>query len=75
MGGTRNPLIHSPANLLDVCGSGNTSGCHGYVESNRVQAVACGWLLPAGGDPLSVPVLTGGRWVHLSETGTYLEVS
>jgi len=44
MGGTRNPDIHKPANLIVLCGSG-TSGCHGWVESNRDKARSQGYLL------------------------------
>jgi hypothetical protein len=35
MGGSRNESTYiKPANLIVLCGSG-TTGCHGWVESNR----------------------------------------
>lgn len=44
MGGSRNPSLHKPANLIFLCGSG-TSGCHGWVESHREEAREIGYLL------------------------------
>ena len=44
MGGSRNADLHKPANLIVLCGSG-VDGCHGWVESNRDQARADGYLL------------------------------
>ena len=48
---------NDPANLLHLCGSG-TTGCHGYIESNRTVARANGWLLEFGQDPRIVPVIS-----------------
>ncbi|TIC78806.1 HNH endonuclease [Nocardioides sp. GY 10127] len=55
MGGTTDPAANTPANLLLLCGTG-TTGCHGWVESNRGKATALGWLVPRGTDPADVPV-------------------
>lgn len=44
MGGSRNEILHLPANLILLCGSGVT-GCHGWVESNRDKAREQGFLL------------------------------
>lgn len=44
MGGTRNPEVNSTANLLLLCGTG-TTGCHGWVESNREDAQEQGLLI------------------------------
>jgi hypothetical protein len=44
MGGSKVPWIDLPANLLCLCGSG-TTGCHGWVERNRTQAYAWGYLV------------------------------
>lgn len=54
-----------PSLLLTVCGSG-TDGCHGWIESNRAEALAAGLLLPTNGDadPRTVPVRS-----RLSPTG------
>lgn len=60
MGGTRWEGIHSPALLVLLCGDG-TSGCHGWVESNRAAALRLGWLLSRhlfDLDPADVPL----RW-------------
>lgn len=63
MGGTRDPLSASPANLVTLCGSG-TTGCHGWVESHRDQAVSEGWIVLRGTDPSTVPVrINGYLWV------------
>lgn len=74
MGGTDDPAVNSPVNLLLLCGTG-VSGCHGVVESQRVLAKANGWLVPRPTDPASVPVeLHDGRRL-LTPDGTYQEVS
>lgn len=44
MGGTKNPLSNDLRNLVTLCGSG-TTGCHGWVESHRAEAVSQGWLI------------------------------
>lgn len=63
MGGTRDPRINDPRNLVALCGSG-TTGCHGWIESHRELALAQGWLI-ASLDDLDRPVLILGREVHL----------
>ena len=71
MGGTRWTGINLPSNLLVVDGSG-TTGCHGVIESNRVGAVAAGWLVLSRTDPATVATLiTRDRWVYLTRTGEY----
>lgn len=68
-GGTRNPLINSPANLIWVCGSG-TTGCHGYMESQRTEAYRAGWLLHDPAEATTVPVLLwNGQRVLLDDDG------
>lgn len=42
MGGSA--LLERPSNLVRLCGTG-TTGCHGFVESNRTQSTTRGWLL------------------------------
>lgn len=50
-------------NLIDVCGFGNTSGCHGWVHTQQHHlneegdddgSYARGWLLHAGDDPAAI---------------------
>lgn len=55
MGGTSDPQINSPANLILLCGDGVT-GCHGWVESHREAAREGGWGIHSWDDPTEVPV-------------------
>lgn len=57
MGGSKRAEIHAAEGLLQVCGQGNTSGCHGWIESNRTAAKERGWLVDRGQDPADVPVV------------------
>jgi 5-methylcytosine-specific restriction protein A len=69
MGGTRDPAINYPSNLLWLCGNG-TTGCHGWIEHNRASARRSGWLVPYGRDPTQVPVrLWDRRLVLLDNDG------
>lgn len=44
MGGTREPWVSKAANGVLLCGTG-TTGCHGWVEKHRSEAIAQGWLV------------------------------
>lgn len=44
VGGTSLAWVNLPANLVLLCGSGVT-GCHGWVESHRGEAIELGWLV------------------------------
>jgi len=71
MGGSSDPDIHSPSNLLALCGSAVT-GCHGWAESKRDEADAAGFLIKGRRDPAEVPVLLLMRKpVLLLPDGTY----
>ncbi len=59
-GGTRRPDANEPQTLILLCGSA-TTGCHGYVESHRDEALANGWAVRLNDDPLTKPVQ---HWVH-----------
>lgn len=67
-GGSKRPDTNSTANLLLLC-----PPCHGYVESERAQALECGWLLPQTAVPAGRAVLLhcGSRWRYLTDVGTY----
>jgi len=58
-GGSRNPSLGLPPNLLVVCGSGTTL-CHGDLTDNRdrARALDCGWIvsLNSAADPADIPV-------------------
>ncbi|SEN88651.1 HNH endonuclease [Nonomuraea pusilla] len=59
-------------NLLLLCGSG-TTGCHGWVESNRAEAYKLGYLVKTGFDPLDVPVLLVGKaWAYPTPDGKWV---
>lgn len=66
MGGSTDPITDHPANGLTLCGTG-TTGCHGWVESHRRQALADGYLLEHPQDPRTAPVrLPAGDLVLLA---------
>lgn len=56
MGGSSDAALGAASNGLVLCGHG-TSGCHGWVESNRSAAVFDGLLVGAGESAADVPVL------------------
>lgn len=71
MGGTTDPAINSPANLIVLCGDG-VRGCHGWVESHREEARAAGWSVPQWGDPTTVPVTYWDGKYNLDREGDRL---
>lgn len=55
MGGTsgdRAMMLAGPANCLLLCHL-----CHRWIESNRTESIAAGWLLGIGEDPRSAPAV------------------
>lgn len=70
MGGSDDPRLAQPSNLLYVC-----SGCHGEIESHRADALESGWLVSQWSDPATTPVLVdhGSRWTYLTAEGTYAD--
>lgn len=68
MGGSRDPLINSPANIVLLCGSG-TEGCHGWVESNREDSYQSGLLIHREDDPSELPVTLRYGTVYLDDVG------
>jgi hypothetical protein len=64
MGGTTDPAVNTASNLMVICGSGVT-GCHGWIESNRTQAYAEGWLLHSGQNPEAIPARIHGLGFRL----------
>lgn len=55
MGGSKNPALNQASNILLLCGSG-TTGCHGWVESNREEAYDLGLLVRMWQVPIETPV-------------------
>lgn len=73
MGGSKRADTHQATNLLDVCGQGNASGCHGEIEK-RGNAYDEGWLVRQGQDPAAIPVrLWHGRKALLTIDGEYAD--
>lgn len=68
MGGTKRPETDLPANLLTLCGSG-TTGCHGQVESDRLEAISDGYLVGQTIDPATIPVRTHRGMAYLDNDG------
>ena len=60
-GGSRDPLISTPANGGPLCGHG-TAGCHGWTEHHPVPAAFLGWVLTDGQDQLHEPFWTRFGW-------------
>lgn len=61
MGGSRDPLISTPANGVPLCGSG-TTGCHGWTERHPIEAKRLGWALEVHEDQLVAPFWTRFGW-------------
>lgn len=61
MGGSRDPLISTPANGVPLCGHG-TAGCHGWTEHHPTEAALMGWALTDGQDQLEEPFWTRFGW-------------
>lgn len=69
MGGRKN--ADHKSNLVLLCGSG-VDGCHGWVEQNRTEAVALGWLVLRNSqdDPEQIPMVDlAGRQFFLDDLG------
>lgn len=69
MGGSRNEKLHLPANLIVLCGSG-TSGCHGWVESNRDKSRDHGYLIQKVDSAEIIPFRDdAGMWYLIDNNG------
>ncbi|WP_052372816.1 HNH endonuclease [Amycolatopsis taiwanensis] len=70
MGGSREPWINQPSNLLHLC-----SGCHGEVTNTRgarAYIETCGWLVRRGQTlPADVPVVLWHGLVLLDDHGGF----
>lgn len=64
MGGSSDPAVNAPSNLMLLCGSGVTL-CHGWIESNRTEAYQQGWLLHSGHSPEVIPAYIHGLGFRL----------
>jgi hypothetical protein len=69
MGGSKNEMLHETANLIVLCGTG-TSGCHGWVESNRAKARELGYLIQKIESAQEIPFQDEkGLWWQLDNLG------
>jgi len=66
MGGSA--LLERASNLVRLCGTG-TTGCHGFVESQRTLATVRGWLLGFLDDPEATPLQCYDGWMLLDDQG------
>ena len=65
-GGTKDPRVNLPSNLVLLCGA-----CHRWVESHREEARDDGWLLRSVAEAATAPVVsTWGLTRTLSDDGT-----
>lgn len=72
MGGSKDPRISDPRNLIRVCGTG-TTGCHNAIESYRAKAYDEGWLLRSL-DDLDRPLRTiYGTGIRLLANGSRVD--
>lgn len=64
MGGTRDPRINACSNLVALC-----QVCHTYIEMNRAWARSEGWLVQQWADPETIPLVSRGRVLWLTDDG------
>lgn len=70
--GSRARVINSAANLVAVCGSATSPGCHRACEDRNPTLGYLGFWLPQTADPTAVPVrLFLHGWVRLNVDGTF----
>ena len=53
MGGTKDPKINAPENLVWICLS-----CHEHIERNRATSYASGWLVARNANPAEQYLIT-----------------
>lgn len=71
MGGTSDPAVNSPANLVLLCGSATTpDGCHTAVERFRQSAITTGYIVTRTADPATIPIKRHNGWFLLNHNGT-----
>lgn len=74
MGGSRNPVLGSPANAVLLCGTPAT-GCHGRCEVRNTEMHANGFWLWQYESPLVVPIMLHGRVTRwLAQDGSYSDM-
>lgn len=56
-GGSIRPELGRVENCAILCGSDNSTGCHGRTHRSRTKSEAGGWMVPTGVDAATVPML------------------
>lgn len=71
MGGTSDPAINRPSNLITLCGSATSpGGCHLAAEQRDGALLGLGFWLRRGDDPAARPVAHAVHgWVFLDDEG------
>jgi hypothetical protein len=65
---------NGPENLVTLCGSATSQGCHFLCEARADEMTARGFVIPSWTDPLDIPViLWTGRAVFLTTDGCYAD--
>jgi hypothetical protein len=60
--------VNAPTNLIALCGSATSPGCHAWAESQRATATALGYLCRMGDQPDEIPFMDiDGRWWLLAD--------
>lgn len=71
MGGTREPWVNLPGNLITLCWPPDGSGCHPWVEAHPEAAEEGGWSRPRSA-PLGLGVrYSDGTWRTLDDDGMF----
>lgn len=67
---------NGPENLVTLCGSATSAGCHLLCESRDSEMTARGMVVPSWNDPLETAVvLWTGRAVYLTAEGGYADAA
>ena len=75
-GGSRRPDTNRASNALWLCSTlDHGLDCHGYIESERTNSYAHGWLLRQNQSPPAVKVFRRSVWVLLDDDGGVQEVA
>jgi hypothetical protein len=70
MGGTTDPMVNDPRNLISACGFH-----HRHTESQRTEARdVTGWCVPTLQQAFTTPVLTLNGWQLPTAGGTWLPI-
>lgn len=65
MGGSRDPGVNLPQNLICLC-----RPCHEWIESHRAEAMDKGWLVRGNQDIVTTPLVYRGTDRYLMPDGT-----